>query len=46
MFILFYALALPCCVRAFSSHGEMGLLFVMVCGLLNMVASLDADHNL
>ena len=30
---------LCCCVRAFSSCGERGLLFVAVCGLLLVVAS-------
>ena len=33
-------LGLRCCVRAFSSCGERGLLFVAVCGLLIAVASL------
>ena len=49
-FILFYsyylfiyllaALGLRCCEQAFSSCGERGLLFVGVCGLLIIVASL------
>ena len=40
-FIYFLAvLGLRCCVRAFSSRGEQGLLFVAVCGLLILVASL------
>ena len=30
----------------FSSSGERGLLFVAVCGLLNAVASLVAEHGL
>ena len=34
------ALGLRCCVRAFSSCGEQGLLFVAVRGLLIVVASL------
>ena len=34
------ALGLRCCVRAFSSCGERGLLFVVVRGLLIAVASL------
>ena len=34
------ALGLRCCVRAFSSCGERGLLFVAVCGLLIAVALL------
>ena len=45
--ILFLAeLGLCCCVRAFSSCGEWGLLFVAVCGLLIAVASLVAEHGL
>ena len=39
------ALGLPCCVWAFSSCGEWGLLFV-VHGLLIAVASLVAEHGL
>ena len=34
------ALGLCCCTRAFSSCGEQGLLFVVVHGLLIVVASL------
>ena len=52
-FILFYfiylflaALGLHCCVRAFSSCGKQGLLFVAVHGLLTAVASLVAEHGL
>ena len=40
------ALALPCCLRAFSSCGERGLLLVAVRGLLIAVASLVAEHGL
>ena len=40
------ALGLCCCMRAFSSCGERGLLFVVVCGLLIAVASLAAEHGL
>ena len=40
------ALGLCCCARAFSSCGERGLLFVVVCGLLIAVASLVAEHKL
>ena len=53
LFIYFYlfclflaALGLPCCVRAFSSCGERGLLFVAVRGLLIAAASLVAEHGL
>ena len=40
------ALGLHCCVRAFSSCGEQGLLFIAVRGLLIAVASLAAEHRL
>ena len=43
---LLAALGLRCCARAFSSCGERGLLFVVVCGLLNAMASLVAEHGL
>ena len=47
LFILFLAaLGLRCCVRAFSSCSERGLLFVAVHGLLIAVASLVAEHGL
>ena len=39
-------LGLRCCARAFSSCGKWGLLFVAVCGLLIVVASLVAEHRL
>ena len=35
-----------CCVQAFSSCGEWGLLFVAVSGLLIVVASLVVEHGL
>ena len=38
-------LGLCCCVRAFSSCSELGLLFVAVHGLLTAVASLVAEHR-
>ena len=40
------ALGLRCCVQAFSSCGEPGLLFVVVRGLLIAVASLAVEHGL
>ena len=40
------ALGLCCCVWAFSSCGERGLLFAAVRGLLIVVASLVAEHGL
>ena len=44
--ILFLAaLGLCCCVQAFSSCGEQGLLFVAVRGLLIVVASLVVEHG-
>ena len=54
LFIYFYkfiylflaALGLRCCVRAFSSCGERGLLFVAVRRLLIAVASLVVEHGL
>ena len=49
-FILFYlflvVLGLSCCVWAFSSCGERGLLFIAVRRLLIAVASLVAEHQL
>ena len=39
-------LGLHCRVRAFSSCGEKGLLFVVMRGLLIAVASLVAEHGL
>ena len=49
IYLIIYFLAafdLRCCVRAFSSCGERGLLFVAVHGLLMVVASLVAEHGL
>ena len=47
LFILFLAaLGLRCCMRAFSSYIEQGLLFVVVSGLLIAVASLVVAHGL
>ena len=40
------ALGLRCCLRAFSSCGERGLLFIAVRRLLIAVASLVAEHGL
>ena len=40
------ALGLCCCAWAFSSCGERGLLFAVVCGLLIVVASLIVEHRL
>ena len=46
IYLFLAALGLRCCVRAFSSCGERGLLFVAVHGLLIAVASLVAEHGL
>ena len=40
------ALSLRCCAQAFSSWGEWGPLFIVVRGLLIVVASLVAEHGL
>ena len=39
-------LGLCCCVQAFSSCGEQGLLFIAARGLLIAVASLVVEHRL
>ena len=44
LFIFLVVLGLHCWVQAFSSCGEWGLLFVVVCGLLIVVASFVAEH--
>ena len=44
--LLLAALGLRCCVWAFCSCSEQGLLFVAVCRLLIAVASLVAEHRL
>ena len=46
IYLFLAALGLHCCVRAFSSCGERGLLFVVVRGLLIAVASLVVEHGL
>ena len=45
-FFFWVVLGLHCCSWAFSSHGEWGLLFVAVRGLLIVVASLVVEHGL
>ena len=40
------ALSLRCYAWAFSSFGQQGLLFIVVCGLLATEVSLIADHKL
>ena len=46
MYLFLAALGICCCVRAFSSCGEQGLLFIAVRGLLTAVASFVAEHRL
>ena len=46
MYLFLAALGLRCCVQAFSSCGERGLLFVAARGLLITVASLVLEHGL
>ena len=46
IYLFLAALGLHCCVQAFSSCSEQGLLFVVVRGLLIVVASLVAEHGL
>ena len=46
IYLFLAALGLRCCTRAFSICGEWGLLFVVVRGLLIVVASLVAEHGL
>ena len=47
VFLWFFLAVLGLCrVQAFSSCGERGLLFIVVCGLLTVVASLVAEQGL
>ena len=46
IYLFLAALGLCCCIWAFSSFGEWGLLFVAVRGLLIALASLVAEHGL
>ena len=46
LFLFLAVLGLRCCTWAFSSCGERELVFVAVCGLLIVVASLVAEHGL
>ena len=46
MYVFLAALGLHCCARASSSCGKRGLLFIVVHGLLILVASLVAEHGL
>ena len=46
IYLFLAALGLRCCVQAFSSGGERGLLFVAVGRLLIAVASFAVEHRL
>ena len=46
IYLLLAGLGLCCCLWAFSSCGELGLLFIAVRGLFIVVASLVAEHRL
>ena len=46
LFLFLAVLGLRCCMWAFSSCGERGLLFVLERGLLIAVASLVGEHGL
>ena len=46
IYVFVAELGLCCCARAFSSCGELELLFVAVCRFLVAVASLVAEHRL
>ena len=46
VYLLLAAWGLRCCMQAFSSCGEQGLLFVVVRGLLFAVASLVVEQGL
>ena len=46
IYLFLDVLGLLCCVQVFSSCGDQGLLFVVVNGLLTVVASLVAEQGL
>ena len=46
IYLFLAELGLCCWARAFSSCGEQGLLFIVVCGLLIAAASLVAEHGI
>ena len=45
IYLFLAALGLRCCTWASSSYGTQGLLFIVVCGLLIVVASLVTEHG-
>ena len=46
IYLFLAVLGLRFCVRAFSSCGKRGPLFIVVCGPLTVAASLAAEHRL
>ena len=46
IYLFLAVLGLHCFVRALYSRGKRGLLFVVVCELFIVVASLVVEHNL
>ena len=46
MYLFLVALGLYCCMKALSSCGEQGLLFIMVQRLLVVVAPFAVEHRL
>ena len=46
IYLFLAVLGFRCCMRTFSSCSERGLLFLAVCGLLIVVASLVVEHGL
>ena len=46
IYLFLAALGLHCCTQAFSSCGELGLLFIALHRLLIVVASLVVEHRL
>ena len=46
IYLFLATLGLRCCTWAFTSRSERGLLFVAVCELLIVVASLVVEHGL
>ena len=46
IYLFLVALDLCCCEQVFPSCCELGLLFIAMCGLLIMEASLVVEHRL
>ena len=43
---IFVVLGLCCCAWVFSSCGELGLVFIVLCGFIVVVASFVGEHRL